>query len=131
MTTKTFAIRTEPHEAIIGSAVLLFEPEVLGSEFAEAYDTLREVQRKVKAVKGNGSSSTKHAKAEDLDTDTLIELSNAMRNFVSRFLLVDSREVFAGLRLPDRVLAELMEYVAELYGSGSGNRDAAGGTSSD
>lgn len=131
MATKTFEIRTEPHEAVIGPHTLLLEPEVVGAEFAQAYATMREVQQKVKGASSSKASSTKHAKADGVDADVLIELSNAMRTFVRRFMLPDSQAVFDGMRVPDRVLVKLMEYVAELYGSGSGNQDAAGGTSSD
>lgn len=126
--TRTFEIRTEPHEAVIGSDKLLFEPEVIGSEFAQAYEALKIVQKKVNDAKGSKASSTKPAKADSLDASVLSELSAAMRDFVSKFLLAESRPVFDGLRLPDRVLVQLMEYVAELYGGGSGN--AAGGPSS-
>lgn len=130
-TSRTFEIRTEPHEAIIGPHKLLLEPEVIGSEFAQAYAEIRTVQAKVKAAQGNKASGTKHAKADGLDADVLTELSSAMRGFVRRFMLPDSQTVFDGMRVPDRVLVKLMEYVAELYGGGSGNQDAAGGTSSD
>jgi hypothetical protein len=128
--TKTFEIRTDPHEAVIGDVTLLLEPEVVGAEFAQAYAELREVQQKVKGAQPSKSSSTKHAKAESLDVDVLTELSASMHSFVRRFMLPDSKTVFDGMRLPDRVLVQLMEYVAELYGGGSGNPDAAGGTSS-
>jgi hypothetical protein len=132
MASKSFAINTEPHEAKVGDTVLFFEPEVIGAEFAQAYDALRKVQAKVKANKGAKASSTKHAKEEEaLDTETLIEISDAMRSFIRQFLLSESRDKFASMRVPDRVLSELMEWVAELYGGGSGNPDAGGGTSSD
>ena len=130
-TSRTFEIRTEPHEAIIGPHTLLLEPEVVGTEFATAYATLREVQRKVKGAQASKGSSTKHAKGDGLNAEVLIELSEAMRVFVRKFMLPDSQAVFDGMRVPDRVLVKLMEYVAELYGGGSGNPVAAGGTSSD
>lgn len=130
MATKTFEIRTEPHEAVIGPHTLLLEPEVIGAEFAQAYSEIREVQNKVKSAQGGKSSSTKHAKADGLDADVLTELSDAMRAFVRQFMLPDSQSVFDGMRVPDRILVKLMEYVAELYGGGSGNPAAAGGTSS-
>ncbi|AKA61671.1 hypothetical protein SEA_YDN12_4 [Streptomyces phage YDN12] len=130
MATKTFEIRTDPHEAVIGPHTLLLEPEVIGAEFAQAYAAIREVQGKVKSAQASKGSSTKHAKADGLDADVLTELSEAMRSFVRRFMLPDSQAVFDGIRLPDRILVQLMEYVAELYGGGSGNQAAAGGTSS-
>lgn len=130
MATKVFEIRTDPHEAVIGDITLLLEPEVVGAEFAQAYSTLREVQKKVKDAQATKGTSTKHAKADGLDAGLLSELSESMRGFVRRFMLPDSQTIFDGMRLPDRVLVQLMEYVAELYGGGSGNQVAAGGTSS-
>lgn len=127
---RTFEIRTEPHQAVIGDVTLLLEPEIEGARFATAYDKLRTVQTKVNASKGNKASSTKHAKDDGLDAATLTELSSAMREFIDGFLLPESRAVFESMRLPDRVLIQLMEYAAELYGGGSGNQGAVGGTSS-
>lgn len=127
MATKSFAIRTEPHTADVGGVQLLFVAETLGSEFAEAYSALREAQQK---VTGRKASSTKHAKEEaGTDPAALKELHEAMRGFVRGFLLPESHAAFDGLRLPDRVLVQLLEWTAELYGSGAGNDD--GGQSSD
>lgn len=130
MATRTFEIRTEPHLATIGEDTLAFTPEVIGADFAQAYDKLRQVQSKVKAAQAGKASSTKHAKEDGIGSDVLSELSAAMREFVGGFLMPESVTVFAAMRLPDRILIQLMEWVAELYGGGSGNQAAAGGTSS-
>lgn len=163
MATKSFAINTEPHVADVGGTQLLFQPEVVGAEFAQAYAELREVQ---KSVKGNKASSTKHAKDDDTSPETLLKLNHAMRSFLSGFMLPESAEIFSrhelthkgevqvftsaeqaaavaeelgvtntlvdkSMRLPDRILVQLMEWVAELYGSAdSGKTDAPGGQSS-
>jgi hypothetical protein len=124
--TKSFAINTEPHLADVGGTVLKFQPEVIGADFAQAYAELRTVQAK---VKGNKASSTKHAKEENLDPAVLVEVHEAMRAFIRRFLLEESYVAFDALRLPDRVLVQLLEWTAELYGGGSGN--ARGGSSSE
>lgn len=129
MAHKVFEIRTEPHTAEIGGTELYFEAEVIGSVFATAYDALRSVQQKVNAAQGGKASSTKHAKADQVDSSTLAELSDAMRDFVRRFLLPESVDAFDAMRLPDRVLVELLEWVAELYGGGSGKADATGTSS--
>lgn len=136
MATKSFAINTEPHIADVGGTQLRFQAEVIGAEFAQAYAELRTVQQR---VKGNKASSTKHAKDADLDPDVLVDLHNSMRKFVRGFLLPESHDTFDSLRLPDRILVQLMEWVAELYGSGTdskdgddaGKTDAPGGLSSD
>lgn len=126
MATKAFAINTEPHVATVGDHVLKFQPEVIGADFAQAYAELRTVQAK---VKGNKASSTKHAKEENLDPAVLVEVHDAMRSFVRRFLLEESYAAFDVMRLPDRILVQLLEWTAELYGGGSGND--RGGSSSE
>lgn len=126
MASKSFAINTEPHVADVGGTELKFQPEVIGAEFAQAYAGLRAVQSK---VKGNKASSTKHAKEESLDPSVLVEVHEAMRTFIRRFLVEESHAAFDTLRLPDRILVQLLEWVAELYGGGSGNDD--GGSSSE
>lgn len=128
MTTRTFTLNTEPHEAIIGDVTLFFEPEVLGAEFVQAYTRLREAQVK---VSGTRATSSKAGKAADTDPKALLELTQTMRSFVRDLLMPESRETFDGLRLPDRILIQLVEYAAELYGGGSGNPAADGGTSTD
>lgn len=124
--TKSFAINTEPHTATIGDVTLKLQPEVIGADFAQAYAELRTVQAK---VKGNKASSTKHAKEENFDPAVLVEVHEAMRAFVRRFLLEESRAAFDAMKLPDRILVQLLEYTAELYGGGQGN--APGGSSSE
>lgn len=115
MSKKTFALNTKPHEIVIGDTELLLEPEVLGSEFAEAYAELKVTQKRVKDA------------GEDLQPEDLKAVNSAMRSFISRFMLPDSKPVFDAMRLPDRVLIQVLEYTAELYGGGSGNDD--GGSS--
>lgn len=126
MATRTFTINTTPHVFDVGGTQLLLEPEVEGAVFAEAYAQLREVQKDAKRIeKSAKASSTKHkaadADADGMDPSTLLKLNKAMRDFLRGFMLPDSVAVFDGMRLPDRVLVQMMEAVAELYGSGSGD----------
>ncbi len=116
MATKTFALNTTPHVATVGKHKLSFEPEVLGAEFAEAYSGLKATQKSVKVAE------------DDIGADELMAVNAGMREFLSRFMLPDSKELFETLRLPDRILVQLLEWVAELYGGGSGN--GRGGSSS-
>jgi hypothetical protein len=44
-------------------------------------------------------------------------------------MLPESAAAFVSVRLPQRVLLQLIEWVAELYGGGSGNPDAGTGPS--
>ena len=130
MASRDFVINTEPHVANIGTDQLLFRPEVVGAEFAEAYAKLVDVQTKVNERRGVKSSSTKHAKADAVDPKTLVELNAAMREFLSGLMMPDSQKKFETLAVPDRILVQLLEWVSELYGGGSG-KDADGGQSSD
>lgn len=116
MAEKSFMINTEAHVANVGPHVLQFEPEVIGAEFAQAYSGLKQAQKQVKEA------------GDDIGPDELLAVNAGMREFLARFMLPDSKELFETLRLPDRVLVQLLEWVAELYGGGSGN--APGGSSS-
>lgn len=130
MASKSFALNTEPHVAEIGQDKLSFLPEVTGPEFADAYTKLRDVQTKAKAIESGGkASSSKPAKS--INRDDLVALTEATRGFIAEFLLDDDEKSrFEGMRIPDRILAQLMEWIVELYGGGSGNGDD-GGQSSD
>ena len=129
-----FEINTEPHRFKVGSAVLLFQPEIVGAEFATAYADLRKVQLKVQqSQKAAKASSTKHKAAEGdgLEAEVLVDLHEAMRKFLRRFMLPESQELFDGLRLPDRILVAMLEKAAELYGStGDAARPTGGSTES-
>lgn len=122
MATKSFAINTEPHVAKIGDVEISFQAEVVGAEFAQAYAGLREAQKQIKAA------------GDDVSPEALIAVNTEMRAFVTGFMLPESREVFNEMRIPDRVLVQLLEWVAELYGGGGGSKenptDAPGGPSS-
>lgn len=132
MTERVFEIRTEPHRAVIGATTLLFEPEAYGSEFVAEYNKLREVQTRVgRKAGGTKANSSKHAKEADISAEELAEVNQALRGFIARFLMPESLDVFHQMRVPDRILLKLVEFAAELYGGGSGNPDADGGTSTD
>lgn len=93
MAEKTFVINTEPHVATIGNDQLAFLPEVIGAAFAEGYAKLVEVQKRV-GGKTTKPSSTKHAKVEDVDPETLAELNDAMRTFLRGLMMPDSQKLF-------------------------------------
>lgn len=123
---RSFVVRTKPHKANIGDTTLLLLPEVVGAEFMTAYIKLRDAQKKVSGAKGN---SVKAAKVEDTSPEALAEATKAMHSFIRGLLMPESVPVFEGMRLPDRVLIELIEWAAELYGGGTGKSPEAGGTS--
>ncbi|MEU8870433.1 hypothetical protein AB0D24_04570 [Streptomyces javensis] len=142
---KTFALNTEPHVADVGGTELLFQPEVMGDDFMDAYAELREAQR------GSGVDPDDLSGA---DPDQLRQISRALRSFLAYLMLPESADLLTrlhvvkagaalesftnleeaeayaaavegggarvrdALRLPDRVLVELLEWVIELYGGG-------------
>lgn len=118
MAQKSFHLNTEPHIAIIGEYKFLFQPETNGAKFATAYEGLKEAQSVVAAAKG-----------DDVTAEGLRSVSTAMRTFLATFLMPESAALFSSVDLPDRVLTELIEFLAEVYGGGTaGNGD--GGSSS-
>jgi hypothetical protein len=139
---KTITLNTEPHEAVVGTHTLLFQPEMYGDEFLDAYGRLMDVQKQLGDV-------------SELSPDRIRGLYAEMRGFLARLMLPETAEVFSrhevtatdgtvisvhidrdaaeaaalehadgatvedkSLRLPDRVLVELMEWAVELYGGG-------------
>lgn len=129
---RVFELRTEPHPVRVGTTVLHFEPETYGADFVEAYNDLRDAQVRVsRKAAGRKASSSKHAQDPDLNVEDVKALNDTMRRFVRGFLVPESHAAFDGLKIPDRILLELIDYLAELYGGGSGNPVADGGQSSD
>lgn len=143
---KTFALNREPHVADIGETQLLFQPEVMGDDFVEAYTALRSTQQ---------ASGVNIDDMDGIDPDQLRKVSRGMRTFLGHLMLPESAELFTrldvvkggkilgsfaepeeaeafaakakgggakvtdSLRLPDRVLVELLEWVVSLYSGGS------------
>lgn len=105
---RTFTLNTTPHEAEIGGTVLYFVPEAEGDAFVDSYARLREVQQ------DSGGSD------EDATPDQLKKVTAGLREFLTGLMLPESGEEFAGMRLPNRVLVELTQWLAELYGGGAG-----------
>jgi hypothetical protein len=140
---KSFALHTEPHVADIGGTELLFQPEVMGDEFMDAYAELRDAQ-KAKGVDLDNLA--------DADPKDVRRTARALRLFLARQMLEGSADLFLRLnvvndgetletfhdldqaeeyaaqhegarvadelRLPTRVIVELLEWVVELYGGG-------------
>ena len=118
MATRTVAINTEAHVATIGDTEIKFQPEAIGAAFAEAYSGLKDAQKRVAAA------------GDSIAGDDLSAITEAMRGFLTRLMLPDSAKVFAKMQLPNRVLVQLIEWTAEIYGGGSGNQAAPGGPAS-
>ncbi|WP_406177966.1 hypothetical protein [Streptomyces canus] len=151
---KSFALHTEPHVADIGGTELLFQPEVMGDEFMDAYAELRDAQ------KAKGVDMDNLADADPKDVRRTVR---ALRLFLARQMVEDSADLFLrlnvdkdgetlesfqdldqaeeyaaqhdgarvtdALRLPTRVIVEMLEWVVELYGGG-GNRPTTSSSAS-
>lgn len=140
---KTITLNTEPHEAVVGPHTLLFQPEMYGDEFLDAFGRLQDVQKTLGDV-------------SELSGERIRGLYAEMRCFLARLMVPATAEIFSrhevtapdgtvfsvhidrdeaeaaalehaggatvedkSLRLPDRILVELMEWVVELYGGGN------------
>ncbi|MDQ0962062.1 hypothetical protein QFZ66_005940 [Streptomyces sp. B4I13] len=143
MATRNFALNTEPHVAEIGAIKLEFHPEVFGDEFMDAYVEMRDAQ------KAKGVDLDNLAEADPSDIRRTVRslrlfLSRQMlEDSAARFLRLnvvkdgetvetfqdfDQAEAYAAqhgarvvdeLRLPTRVIVELLEWVVELFGGGN------------
>ncbi|MCX4458688.1 hypothetical protein OOK58_43035 [Streptomyces sp. NBC_01728] len=146
MATKDFSVRTEPHVANLGDlGKLEFVPEVFGDEFLDGYTKVQEAQ----AALGDETDLTKlepgtlrgvyGSMRAFLGTLMTPESAEKFLRFevikggkvAARFRSRDEAEKHASeltgaarvedksMRLPDRVLVELLEWVTELYGGGN------------
>ncbi|MGW6414359.1 hypothetical protein [Streptomyces sp. NPDC055055] len=149
MATKKFALNKDPHEAEIGDDVtLLFKPEVMGDEFLDSYTQLQETTKRLDVDLSDTANvdleQVREAKTalrlflaalmlpESAEHFARWEVRAAGKTVSSHPAPEQAREaaegrknarvVDAGLRLPDRVLVELMEWVVELYGGAGGQR---------
>ncbi|MFD5570489.1 hypothetical protein [Streptomyces cadmiisoli] len=148
MATKSFSFNTEPHVATVNGHDLLFEAEVMGDEFMDAFTQLKEAQAAASGIDLDDLST--------LDPSKLRGAARGLRQFVARLMLPESAREFLALevtkdgavlsnhqdwdeaqqaanqtagarvryvmQLPDRVLVALMEWVTELYGGGANAR---------
>lgn len=126
MAEKVFALNTTPHVAVVGEDRYEFLPEVVGADFADAYGKLKLMQDKVRTVKAGKGPKDKGGGA--LDPKVLSELSRTMNDFIEGFMLDESQARWRAARLPDRILVQMIEWVAELYGGGQGNGQAGPST---
>ncbi|MFJ3545483.1 hypothetical protein ACIPQH_25345 [Streptomyces rubiginosohelvolus] len=144
MATKSFALNTEPHVAAIGDTELLFQPEVMGDDFMDGYVGLRDAQQAIGVDIDNLESLDSQAirniavalreflarlmLPESAELITRLQVSQAGKT-LDTFTDRAQAEAFAAtvegdtrityvLRLPDRVLTELMEWTVELYSGG-------------
>ncbi|WSI82868.1 hypothetical protein OG557_01780 [Streptomyces anulatus] len=104
MATKTFAINKAPHVAEIGDDLKLeFQAEVMGDDFMDAYQQLRDAQRK---------SGVDLDDLEGVDGTDLRKVTRAVRVFLGQLMLPDSAALT--LRLDVVADGEVMESLQDL-----------------
>lgn len=143
---RQFTINKSPHVAELGDGLELhFLPEVAGDEFLEGYVRLQEAYRGLGDASANDAAgmdfSAVAGTIRDLRSFLFSLLMPESRKMFTRFVVVKAgveegayltREEAEGaaeeaegatvrddsLQLPLRVLMEILEWVAELYGGG-------------
>jgi hypothetical protein len=144
--TRDFAVRTEPHVARLGElGELHFVPEVFGDEFLDGYHRIQAAQEAVggqddltkmdsatlRQVYGSmreflGSLMTPES-ADRWIRFEVIKAGKVVDHFRSR-AAAEARVLELGgtarvedksMRVPDRVLMDLLEWTVELYGGGN------------
>ncbi|MFF2612380.1 hypothetical protein [Kitasatospora sp. NPDC058046] len=141
MATKKFALNTTPHVAEVGAHTLLFQPEALGDEFLESYSRLQGTYKGLNLDLTNPALDLGQVRDATVALRQFLAslmLPESAEEFARWDVVVGgktasshgdpaeareaadgrkgARVVDRGLRLPDRVLIELMEWVVELYG---------------
>jgi len=141
---RDFAVRTEPHVAnLVGLGELHFVPEVFGDEFRDGYHRVQEAQAAVggqedltkmdpatlRQVYGSmreflGSlmtpkSAERWLRFEVIKGGKLVDHFRSRAQAEEKAAEVGGRVEDRGLRVPDRVLLELLEWTVELYGGGN------------
>lgn len=142
MATKQFALNTEPHVATVGDTDLEFQPEVMGDDFMEAYTTLRTSQQ-TQGIDVEDLAGVDPSQLRAVNRALRVFLAELMLpesaapflrldvvkggDVLKSFEDLEKAEEYAAktkggarvrdaLRLPDRVLVDLLEWVTEIYG---------------
>ncbi|MFE9319234.1 hypothetical protein ACFYNV_29745 [Streptomyces albidoflavus] len=156
---KSFALATEPHVAELPSLglELQFLAEVMGDEYLDAYAEMRDMQKAETGVDVDDLEGADVEKVKAASSGLRVFLSRLMlpesAELITRVDVVrggktvnsfpswdeakahaervkggGARPVWA-LRLPDRVLVELLEWTVELYTGGRRPPTSSGGSS--
>ncbi|MFF0087792.1 hypothetical protein ACFYR1_50550 [Streptomyces canus] len=141
---RSFALNTQPHVAEIGDTELEFQPEVMGDEFLDSYSEMRDAQQS-KGIDLENLGEADPAVVRGTVRALRVFLARQMMpESAGKFLRVNvvdpggevlasyddlaeaeaaatdapGRRVVDELRLPTRVIVELLEWIVELYGGG-------------
>ncbi|MEW2568303.1 hypothetical protein [Streptomyces sp. NPDC047070] len=141
------SLNTEPHKAEVGPHTLLFQPEIFGGEFLDTYNRLQEVQKEFsdadfETMSGdqlrNLYQEMRNFLCRLMTPESAAEFSRFVivavadrSNVLEEFRTREEAESHAkeiktptaiedkSMRLPDRALIQLMEWVVTLYGGTS------------
>lgn len=141
---RTFALNKTPHVAELGDGLeLKFQPEVMGDEFLDGYVALQDTYKGLGVGAGNDAAGMDLGKAAEIIRELRGFLCNLLipesKERFSRFVVIkggketgayltrEEAESAAGtvkgstvrddsLQLPLRVLMEILEWIATLYG---------------
>ncbi|MDQ1018979.1 hypothetical protein [Streptomyces afghaniensis] len=144
MASRDFAVRTENHVAnLTGMGKLEFVPEVFGDEFLDGYHrvqkaqraisgeedltkmdpaTLREVYGSMREFLGGlmtQESAERWLRFEVIKGGKLVDHYRSRSRAEEKAAEVGGRVEDKSMRVPDRVLLELLEWTVELYGGGN------------
>lgn len=144
MATRDFAVRTEPHVAnLTGLGTLEFVPEVFGDEFLDGYAKVQSAQAAISgeqdltkmdpaALRGiyqnireflaslmTPESGDRFLRFEVINGGKVVDHFRTRVAAEEKAAELGARVEDKGMRVPDRVLMELMEWTTELYGGGN------------
>ncbi|MGY3199700.1 hypothetical protein [Streptomyces sp. TE5632] len=146
MATRDFAVRTEPHVATLGDlGTLEFVPEVFGDEFLDGYQKVQDAQASLggeeELAKMDPGTLRKvyggmreflaglmtPESAERFLRFEVVKGGKVVAHFRTRVAAEEKAAELGGtahardasMRVPDRVLMDLMEWTTELYGGGN------------
>lgn len=124
MTTQSFALNEDPHQAEVGSHTFLFKPEVYSDELLDAWAALRAITLQADAPGDDAAKIAERTKA----------VNAATKSFIAELMLDDDAvdaftddadpavpgaagaTVFLATKLPDRVLLEMQRWILGVYG---------------
>lgn len=156
MARKQFTLQHEPHVAEVGDIELYFKPEIYGDEFLDAYSALQDTHRelgtdlndlnslsgdKLRALYGTMRTFLKELMTEESAKQFIrfevVKAGKTVEAFGSREeaeehaagLKSGAKVVDKSMRLPDRILVQLLEWTIEIYG-GSDSRPTGSSTAS-